>query len=176
MKLLLIVISMCFNSNLFAQTLEQNKSNGDPALEVQSTNKPGTEIYIHTTPEKSILDIHCPFGIDRAVIERNAHHWPETIEIRLHLSGLESFTIRAGETTLRWNVLSTQQNVSCTLQEGNREEVVTSESAYYSDILIIDKKQNHSLKKRIYKLRVPSELLKDNPQVIRLEWIDFYRN
>jgi hypothetical protein len=44
--------------------------------------------------------IKSPFGISQAVIQREAERWPDTVVLRLHLKGLESFRASNGKVTV----------------------------------------------------------------------------
>tara|TARA_E500000305_G_scaffold52446_1_gene41032 strand:+ start:1080 stop:1661 length:582 start_codon:yes stop_codon:yes gene_type:complete len=148
-----------------------------PSIQLQSKSKPGTQVHIQTTAEKTILKIHCPSGIDHAVLKRTVDHWPKSMEVQLHLSGLESFRVHLGQTFIQWNVSSTGERVICTIRNGDQQEKeITSESPLFAEVQIVAKKTQVPLQNGYFKILLPEELLKGSSETMQMQWIDFYRN
>ncbi|WP_339745798.1 hypothetical protein [uncultured Rubinisphaera sp.] len=172
-----ILIPMVFVSNLSGDVSHQVIMKSCPAIQLLSKGKPETQIQIQSTTEKTILKIDSSFGIDQAVLKRTGSQWPKSIEVQLHLSGLESFTIRKGEIVLHWSVLSSGQGVICTLKNGDQpERELKMENSLYSEVEIVSKTPQIPLQSGYFKILLPEDFLKGSAETIQLKWIDFYRN
>ena len=112
---------------------------------------------------KTIFDVKSGFGIGAGKIRLATGEWPEKVLVRLHLTGLEGFSVSNGKQSLTRSDL---------------------------DIRILDLKGNpvkgpYLLKslgpnksKRIegyYEARIPQSLLTEDTKEIRISWVDFYR-
>ena len=71
-----------------------------------TTMRDTDKVVVTVDKQKTLLDIHSLSGISHAVIERRGAEWPESMVLRLHLTGLESFQIKSGDTTLHASVSS----------------------------------------------------------------------
>ena len=112
---------------------------------------------------KTIFDVKSGFGIGGGKIRLATGEWPEKVLVRLHLTGLEGFSVSNGKQSLTRSDL---------------------------DIRILDLKGNpvkgpYLLKslgpnksKRIegyYEATIPKSLLTEDTKEIRISWVDFYR-
>jgi len=129
-------------------------------------------------PEKSVvLDVSCPFGIDRAMLARVEKHWPQSIVVRMRTKGLESFEATSGTTTLQVSVPSTDQGKpELTLRHGTRETMIDRKSPYWTEVRIAAEKKSIPLENGYFEIPLPARLFEGNPQSIELRWVDFYRN
>ena len=112
---------------------------------------------------KTIFDVKSGFGIGGGKIKLATGEWPEKVLVRLHLTGLEGFSVSNGKQSL------------------NRSNL---------DIRILDLKGNpvkgpYLLKslgpnksERIegfYEATIPKSLLTEDAKEIQISWVDFYR-
>lgn len=142
-----------------------------------TAQRPETRVQIESSASLAIVDIRCPFGIDQATLQRESPTWPDTVKLRLHLTGLESLQVRVGETTVEWSVASTGQFASrVTLRHSGRETVLDRESPFHRPVAIVGPAPRIPLRDGYFETSVPAKLLADNPPSIRLHWIDFFRN
>ncbi len=172
-----ILIPMVFLSNLSGDVSHQVIMKSCPAIQLLSKGKPETQIQIQSTTEKTILKIDSPSGIDQAVLKRTGDHWPNAIEIQLHLNGLETFSVHRGEVFLQWSVSSSGQGVICTLKNGDQPvRELKIENSLFAEVEIVSNTPQIPLRSGYFKILLPEDFLKGSAERIQLKWIDFYRN
>ena len=136
-----------------------------------------TQLQIAHGEDATVIDVRCPFGIGTATIQRIAADWPAKMLVRLHLRGLESLQISRDDLTIQWSLQSTGDHAArVSLRENRRETTLSQQSPYFTPLRIVGGEKSIPLPEGYFELRVPSKLLEDNPNQIRLRWIDFYRN
>ncbi|UUO06522.1 hypothetical protein M4951_24660 [Blastopirellula sp. J2-11] len=130
-----------------------------------------THVQILTEEKQTILDVVCPFGIDKATVKRTTGKWPSPLVVRLHLKGLEAFTI--GRVT--WSVSSSGESlVSVSVPDGGT--VHLGNNAYASVVRIVNSAEKIPLEAEGYfELTLPAKLFEGNPAELKLAWVDFYR-
>ncbi len=134
-----------------------------------------TEVQVSPTKNETIFEIHSPFGIDAATIERLTSEWPPTMIVRLHLRGLESFQVRNADVTIQWSVSSSGGNASrVSLQRDKTETPISEGDPYHSAVQIVGGKV--PVKDGYFEVKLPEKFFEGNPSEIHLRWIDFYRN
>lgn len=142
-----------------------------------------TQIRIVTEEKRTVLDIVCPKGIDRATIKRTGDKWPEPLLVRLHLKGLESFRAEAGKEKIAWAFSSsdvTRIVTSVSVPDGGTVDLPLFDLAdgphNKGKLLIVDSPYKIPLAEGGYfEVWLPVKLLKDNPAELKLSWVDFYR-
>ena len=143
-----------------------------PKLEA-STRKDTSRIRIEQSGGKTVLDITSKTGIDLATITRKSRKWPETILVRLHLHGLESFKAESGKLAVEWSVSSTGKKATrVTLWKGSKETPIDQTSPYFSMQKRAADKDGEG---GYIEVPLPVKLFEGNPEKITLRWIDFYR-
>jgi hypothetical protein len=148
----------------------------EPALCAEVGRK-DSQLRFSAETNKTIIDITSVFGIDKATISRKSNAWPKSMVVRLHLSGLESFKVSNEKVTVEWSVSSTRDNLRrVSLRSGKKEMALSKESPYFTNVQIIGGNGTIPLKAGHLEVALPAKLFEDNPQRIRLQWIDFYRN
>ena len=136
-----------------------------------------TRVRFLSEPQNDDRRHRSGFGIDTATIKRGSNNWPESIVVRLHLKGLESFKAMAGETAVEWSVSSTGSHAKrVSLRKGGDESALDETSPYYSEIRIAGGNGKIPLQDGYFEVPLPAKLLEGNPEEITLRWIDFYRN
>ena len=138
-------------------------------------------VVVTVEQQKTFFDIHSPFGISHVIIGRRGAEWPESMVLRLHLTGLESFQLNNGETTLHASVSSQGGDKPVRLWKNDEEDKpLDSTSPVWTKIRLIgsDGKptQTIPLKDGYFEIEIPKALREGNPQSITVSWIDFYRN
>ena len=146
-----------------------------------TTKRDTDKVVVTAEQQKTLFDIHSPFGISHAVFERTAAEWPECMVLRLHLTGLESLQIKSGDTTLHASVSSQGGDKPVRLWRNEEEDKpLDSTSPLWTEIRLIgsDGKptQTIPLKDGYFEIEIPKTLHKANPKEITVSWIDFYRS
>lgn len=123
------------------------------------------------------IDVTSVTGIDKATIKRESNEWPKSILVRLHLGGLESLKAGGKEVAVEWSIASTgEHEVRTMLVSGKRVAAITKDSPFYSEARIVGGERDFPLKRGYFEVSLPAQLFVGNPDEIRLEWVDFYRN
>ena len=147
-----------------------------PILRAVAQRK-STHMQIVHGQQATIIDIRCPFGIDSATIQRMAVDWPAKILVRLHLRGLESLQVTRENLTIQWSVQSTGDHAThVSLREDRKETALSQQSPYFEPLRMVGGEGKIPLQEGYFEVRLPRKLLENNPEQIRLRWIDFYRN
>src|SRR5271156_6698632 len=73
-------------------------------------DKTGDAVVVSTEADRTIFAITSPSGIGGAAVERRGGSWPKQLVLRVHLRGLESLRITAGDLTLSVSVASHSGN------------------------------------------------------------------
>ncbi len=153
----------------------------EPVLKAQVRRK-GSKIRFLTEAEQTIVDITSEFGIDEAKITRQSEQWPQSVVVRLHLQGLESFKAHSRSGAFEWSVASSgkqpsgpvvMQTLSYTAS-GTEQPDEKSDS--FRGLRIVSEKNQIPLTSGYFEVPLPRKLFQGNPEEITLRWIDFYRN
>lgn len=145
-----------------------------------TTPRQGDAVRAAVVDGATLFAIRSERGIGEATIERRGERWPETVVVRLHLRGLEYFTIAAGDRTIGLAVSSTGDGPPVRQWLGDRErEPLDKRNPLWIELRRIgaDGRPSEAIPLRdgYFELRLPAELMKSNPDALRLHWIDFYR-
>lgn len=144
---------------------------------VTTPGKPDTRMVVSKDNHPSVIDVHCPLGIDRAALNRAGAHWPTAIVLRLHIKGLESFEATSGQATLLVAVPSTGEPLPrLSLKQDGKETAIDKQSPYWADVKVVGPKVAIPLENGHFEIPLPAKLFEGNPETIQLRWVDFYRN
>ena len=128
----------------------------------------------------AVFEVECPKGIGAADITLKSGAWPDSLLIRLHLRGLESFKVSDGTTTVGASVSSHGDHaVRVYRGQGNAEKGIKKGSPFWTEIRAFGAggkpvgkvPLNHGY----FEVTVPKAFLNSQTKTIKLEWIDFYR-
>jgi hypothetical protein len=130
---------------------------------------------------KVTFSIHSPFGISHAAIERAGESWPDTVELRLHLKGMENFQVTNGKMKLEASASLQEGKPLVRLwKDGKEDAPLDAESPCWMEIRILDVDGKQAmeipLKDGYFEMTLPKALFEGNPKAITVNWIDFYRN
>jgi hypothetical protein len=163
---------------LIACGMSLNASDNRPQVFKFETKRPDDKVECKFEQDRAIISIRCPFGISNAVIERINDAWPSRTILRLHLQGLEKFSITNNKLTLNATVGSSDGRQRM-WKDKDESTSLDSESPYWIDIRMENREHkptnNMPQKEGYFELHLPNALFEGNPKSITLNWIDFYR-
>ncbi len=155
---------------------------GDPPSKFKiTTKKKDDTVEVRADKDKAMFVVKSPFGISQAVIERLDDAWPKTVELRLHLKGLESFRVTNEKTKLD-AAAGIQDGKPKVRQwkDGKEDAPLDDKSPFWMEVRILggDGKAGKALplKDGYFEVTLPRSLFEGNPKAITVNWIDFYRN
>src|SRR3954470_7044628 len=105
--LLAAFLTLC----IFALGDDRDASERQPAGFKITTRRVDDAVAVRAEKDRTVVAVKSPFGISQAVPERLGDTWPESLGLRLHLKGLESFRASNGTVTLE---------AAASVQEGQR--------------------------------------------------------
>jgi hypothetical protein len=143
-----------------------------------TTKRDTDRVEVKGEKSTTVFSVHSPFGISQAVIERRESTWPESMLLRLHLKGLESFRATNGKVTLDAAV-SNQGGKVRIWKDGREDSPLDAKCPYWMEICLVDGDGNLTkevpLKDGSFEIRLPKAFFEGNPNSIKVNWIDFYR-
>ena len=143
-----------------------------------TTKRDNDKVEVKVESGKAVFSIHSPFGISQTVIERTDGNWPDSVILRLHLKGLESFKVSNGKVTLEAS-RSSQDGKVLLWMDGKEDSPLDFTSPYWTEIRIVGKDGKTETKIPLndgyFEIQLPKALFEDNPKSITVNWIDFYR-
>ncbi len=126
-----------------------------------------------------VLAVHSPMGISEATITRVAEHWPQALIVRLHLQGLEHFSLTQGDVKIE-GAISSQDGTLRVWRAGQEDQPLQADHPLWIKVRRLDAEGQPTnalpCPAGSIELQVPRAFLKDNPSTFTLGWIDFYRN
>lgn len=126
-----------------------------------------------------MLVVRSPSGISHAIIERITEQWPDKVVIQLRLNGLENFKVSTDELILEASVSSHNGEVRL-WKDGEDDSPLNPLSPYWMEIRVLDRDDKPTraipIKDGCFEMQLPKKFFEGNPRLIRVEWIDFYRN
>lgn len=144
-----------------------------------TTKRDNDRVVVKTEKDKVAFSVHSPFGISNAVIERAGEKWPDAVVLRLHLKGLENFSVSNEKVKLEAAVSSQDGKVRW-WKDGKEDTPLDAESRYWMEIQMVGSDGNPAktipLKDGYLEMKLRKAFFEGNPKSITLNWIDFYRN
>ncbi|MBK8046765.1 MAG: hypothetical protein IPK16_06360 [Anaerolineales bacterium] len=146
---------------------------GVTLLTLPSTDVPGEDTPV-------IVELHSASGIGGATITWPAGNAPTTLQLHLHLSGLEELELTGGASTVQASVSSSPPFPvrESLIQADSAEQTLAAGDAYWTPIEIIPAAGETPaipLKEGYFAITIPSALLQDADGVLKVQWVDFYR-
>src|SRR4051794_40306615 len=100
MNLFPVLLASLVAPNLIVTADDRDAAEQPPAEFRITTRRADDAVTVRAEEGRTVVDVQCPFGISRAVLERRGATWPEAPVLRLHLKGLERFRASNGRITL----------------------------------------------------------------------------
>lgn len=162
---------------LLAVAVTTAKADENPPFKI-TTKREDDRVEVKTDKDKVVFSVHSPFGIS-TVIERAGEKWPDAVVLRLHLKGLENFSVSNDKVKLEASVSSQDGKVRL-WKDGKEDTPLDAQSSYWTEIQMVgsDGKPAKTipLKDGYFEMQLPKAFFEGNPKSITLNWIDFYRN
>ncbi len=139
----------------------------------------GNELKVSVEGETAVIDVRSRSGIGAATVELASGTPPETIVVRLHVNGLESFRLSYEQTVITAAISSSDSR--SILQEVSLPDSdtspLTSGSPLWLDIRAVSGQATPTipLQQGYFEIRLPKQLLSDRQRSFAIRWIDFYR-
>jgi len=145
-----------------------------------SARRKEDRLEIRTEERRLVIEVHSPFGISAARVERTDAKWPGEVVVRLRLRGLESFRAQTKSCVLSVSVLSHSPHQCLTKLSVNgkaREIKPEGPTALKVERFQADGKPAEGLPGPggWFDVHLPPIMLRDQPAELDLRWIDFYR-
>ncbi|MBP7591735.1 MAG: hypothetical protein KBA85_09030 [Chloroflexi bacterium] len=154
------------------------KSNVQSGYEI-TTGSSTDQVTVTPAAGEVVFDIASETGIGRAEISLPGGQWPDRVELRLHLRGLESLTVTYGEVVVRTAVPSSSFDlIDQTVQvAGQPSPSKAADTLYemYVDAYSAKGPVSIPLENGYFILRLPEDFLVGDHTSFTVEWIDFYR-
>ncbi len=126
-----------------------------------------------------VFDITSKTGIGRAEITRADGQWPDQVEIRLHVRGLESLTVTYGGVAVHTAVPSSGDKIyDQTVQLPDKPSPAKAlDSRYEMPLIVVDAdgQTDIPLDDGYFALRLPLDFHEGAFTTFSVDWIDFYR-
>lgn len=129
--------------------------------------------------DRTLFDITNPTGISDLVIERTGDTWPETVVVRLHVSGLEQFRAKSEKVAISGfvsNHTDDAVNLSVDKKKGDPKD---TKSEFFMDFKLIGKDGKAAKKVPLedgyFEMSLPKPFFEGNPKSVTLSWVDFFR-
>ncbi len=129
------------------------------------------------SPASATLDLRSPGGIGRTTLRSADGTWPHRVLLRLHLRGLEHFTISDGTRSLSSGVTSSGDHPTLPTTLEGKDAPLPRDHPLALRIKPVSpgaKKPSIPLD-GFFEIEVPPRFLSSNPRELHLHWIDFYR-
>ncbi len=176
---------------IFAMAVAVCSAADSPVLKATATRSED-RLDVSSEGRRAVVVIHSLRGIGDATIERTTEQWPDEVVIQLRLRGLESLRVSTDELKLEASV-STHDGTARLWKDAAADSPLKPTSPYWMEIRNLNGSRkpatpNHSIpnegipnegipnKARGFEMRLPKKIFESNPRVIRLAWIDFFRN
>ena len=121
------------------------------------------EIKVSQRDGATIFDVRDQFGIGGGTVQLVSEKWPEKVLVRLHLAGLEGFSLTIGKKVL------TRSDLKVRMLDPKGKPLPGR---------YLLKSTGPNASKRIagyYEVELPAMLLTAAVKEIKLSWVDFYR-
>lgn len=144
----------------------------EPVAATVETSAADARVAVVRAGAYTVVEIHSPSGIGRSWITL-----PETlpsgpVEFRLHLAGLEHFSLASGGTVITLSMAQSGRAPLITARAaGEPETPLTPDSPHWLEVYPPAPGRDDP----VYRVVAPPHLLDQRPQDLEISWVDFYR-
>lgn len=130
---------------------------------------------------QTVLEIRSESGIGECVIHCEANRWPDRMVLRFALRGMEQIVFRIGNRKWQGAVSSTDGEVRWSMQQADEpEQTLDPGHLDWCPIRVVIGSSTIPIRVPLeeaeqWEIKVPKRWLNENPESIRVAWIDFYR-
>jgi len=169
-----------FAATLISQGGQSDSTSKPEDLFKITMKRSDDKVEVKNDKDRVVVDVQSPFGISQAVIERKTDKWPDNILVRLHLTGLEHFTVETEKTKLDGSVGVKGGKTTIRLwKDGKEDTPLDAKSPLWLDIHVLASDGNPAQALPVpggtFELPLPKALFENNPKTLTVKWIDFYR-
>ena len=129
-----------------------------------------------------VVNIYSQTGIGSVDLISQAGSWPDSLEVRLHVTGLEQLQLQAGERTVTAFVNSSGEHRFKSRLTGGADDLSeVQKSQVLNQITLSTADQNGPqdliipLKKGWFRILIANAFMPDNSDTLTIKWVDFYR-
>jgi hypothetical protein len=145
-----------------------------------TTRRQDDRVAVRGNKDKTVFVVKSPFGISRAVVERQEGKWPAVVVLRLHVKGLSHFRASNGKVTVHAAASAREGETQVRVWEDGKEDApLDAKSPLWTGIRIVggDGRPAKELPLRAgyFEIALPGALFEGNPKSVTLDWVDFYR-
>lgn len=130
---------------------------------------------------QTLLEIRSESGIGECLIHRESDHWPDRMVLRFALRGMEQIVFRIGTRKWQGAVSSTDGEVRWSMRQSDQpEQMIDPSHLDWCPIRVVNRTVVGAIRVPLegdeqWEITVPKRWLIDNPESIRVAWIDFFR-
>lgn len=141
------------------------------------TKNPEDQVDVQVENSAAQIDIRSPSGIGAASFELQSGTMPETITLRLHLTGLEGFRLTSAQDQLSASVSggAANANTQTILSSGAESPLSPGDPLWMAIEIVSEAEKKIPLEQGYFEVSVPQEFIRNAGTLFEIEWIDFYR-
>lgn len=150
-----------------------------PPVFSSSAGGDGNEVKVNPSEGPVVIEVLSESGIGSGTVELVSGTPPQTLTVRLYLSGLEQFRLHHDATVVNVSVSSGnggRVSESLLLPDGAEREI-SSLSPQWMAVRIVTAEDTSSVTpgRRYYEVDLPRGLLQSGSHTFSFEWVDFFR-
>ncbi len=129
------------------------------------------------TSDSVVFDVRSKSGIGRMTITPDGGEWSDDVTLRLYLRGLELFQVDNGKHTVVSASSRGPEKRSTYVtpsSEGRKEDLKNLVTKKHELFVTVSEGKDGG-GRSFFEVRLPAALFKNQPEEIRIRWIDFYR-
>ena len=152
-----------------------------PSVRLSGGEKAGEKATVSLEGNRTIVDVRSAKGIGRAELTCPEGKWRRPVIIRLHLRGLESFSVTNGHRIVHtWVISRAPYTQYCdSSAAGGKTRSLTKESPFWMAARMVNRKDSKSntvpVDDGYFELTLPDALFDKCPETLSFQWIDFFR-
>lgn len=149
-----------------------------PTIIEATPTKEGDLVDVQVTGGTATLDVTSQSGIGGAAVEVVSGPFPATVIFRLHLKGLEQFTLSYGDVAVRVAVANDGSGAWQSVVQNGGEQQITPESTYWMPVEVTAAGAGAPATgstAKVFQLSAPPDFLATEPPSFTIQWIDFFR-
>lgn len=172
MKLIVVPAILLMSLPLIACASQPVRAQASqPEFRVTAKN-PDDIVGIHREDTRTVLDVQSDFGIGSASIELLSGTMPDTLLLRLHITGLEDFELTSQAATVTASLPS--RGLFASRQHVTDIPILPTHPLWL-DIQIVSTSTKIPLEDGYFEIVLPPGFLRNAGAAFEIKWIDFYR-